>query len=214
MNPVLLEDKSTIPPPALPPPITKWVLDTSMFSEAIQEDMFFQFCTKHRDFRIEMTENKEIVIMAPTGSETGSNNAELTADIVFWNRKTKKGKAFDSSAGFKMPNGAIRSPDVSWLPIEKWKKLSKKNRKKYAPICPDFVLELRSATDTLPPLLDKMQEYIANGCRLAWLIDVDNEKAYIFRADGSTDTVDSFDKPLSGEDVLEGFEMDLSFLKE
>ncbi len=179
------------------------------------DDDFFAFCQapEMRDKRIERTKNGKIIIMEPTGSETGSFNSEITTEISIWNRETRSGKTFDSSAGFTLPNTAVKSPDLSWIARERWEVLPKALRKKFAPVTPDFIIEIRSETDSLKDLKEKMEEYMDNGCRLGWLIDRLKECTYIYRADGSREVVDSFEKTLSGEDVLVGFTLRIADLE-
>lgn len=178
------------------------------------DDEFFDFCQSHemRDKRIERTKTGKIIIMEPTGSETGNFNSEVTTEVGIWNRETKSGRTFDSSAGFTLPNTAVKSPDVSWIARERWEALPKALRKKFAPITPDFIIEIRSETDSLKVTQEKMEEYMENGCRLGWLIDRIEERTHIYRADGSREEVDSFDKTLSGEDVLVGFTLRIADL--
>ena len=180
----------------------------------VLEDAFFDFCqsAEMRGKRIERTKTGKIIIMEPTGSETGNFNAEVNAEVTIWNRETHSGKTFDSSTGFTLPNTAVKSPDVSWIVRERWEVLPKALRKKFAPITPDFIIEIRSETDSLKESKEKMEEYIANGCRLAWLIDRSDECTYIYRADGSTELVNSFEEILSGEDVLVGFTLRIADL--
>ena len=131
-----------------------------------------------------------------------------------WNRSKKLGLLFDSSAGFRLKNGALKSPDLSWVSKEKWKQLTKDEKQGFADICPAFVLELKSDSDNLATFKDKMLEYIANSTQLAWLIDRDNQDVYIYRADGSISIQHSFDEKVSGENILPDFELDLDILKE
>ena len=177
-------------------------------------DDFFDFCQlpEMRNKRIERTKNGKTIIMEPTGSETGSFNTEVNIEVGLWNRETHSGRAFDSSTGFTLPNTAVKSPDVSWIARERWEALPKALRKKFAPITPDFIIEIRSETDSLTEAKEKMEEYIANGCRLAWLIDRKDECTYIYRANGSQDVVPSFEETLSGEDVLVGFKLRIADL--
>lgn len=182
---------------------------------SMTDDEFFTFCqsTEMRDKRIERTKTGKIIIMEPTGSETGNFNSEVTTEVGIWNRETKSGRTFDSSAGFTLPNAAVKSPDISWIARERWEALPKALRKKFAPIAPDFIIEIRSDTGSLKELKEKMEEYMENGCRLGWLIDRIGECTYIYRADGSRDVVDSFEKTLSGEDVLVGFTLRIADLE-
>jgi Uma2 family endonuclease len=135
------------------------------------DEYFFALCQANRDLRLERDADGNIILMPPTGSETGRYNVELSTEVVIWNRKTKSGYVFDSSTGFTLPNSAVRSPDVSWIRKERWDHLPKEKQEKFAPICPDFVIEIRSRTDSIHELKAKMEEYRENGCQLGWLID-------------------------------------------
>ncbi|MGH8476902.1 MAG: Uma2 family endonuclease [Methylococcales bacterium] len=174
----------------------------------MNDDDFFSFCQQHRDLRIEMDKFGEITIMSPTGSESGAINFDLVADFAIWSRVDGSGKGFDSSTGFTLPNGAKRSPDLSWIKTEKWFAIPADKRKKFAPICPDFVVELRSESDTLTKLQAKMAEYIENGAQLGWLIDVNDEKVYVYRPDTPVEILEN-PKEVSGEPLLKGFVLKL-----
>jgi Uma2 family endonuclease len=154
--------------------------------------------------------------MPPKGGETGSSNAEIGSDFVVWNRRQKLGRVFDSSTGFKLPNGADRSPDVAWVAIDRWNALTPADREKFPPLAPDFVMELRSATDSMTVLRTKMVEYLENGVRLGWLIDRKNQIVEIYRlADhqaGRSPEVLTQPTVLSGEEVLPEFILDLSIV--
>ena len=132
--------------------------------------------------------------------------------LVLWNLETDSGIVFDSNGGFLLPSGAMRAPDASWVAKERWEELLAAKREKFPPLCPDFVVELRSPTDWLPHAQVKMEEWMENGCRLAWLIDPQDERAYVYRADGTREVVASFDEVLNGEDVLPGFTLSLDQL--
>jgi Uma2 family endonuclease len=173
------------------------------------DEMFYEFCQLNYDLKFERDRFGTIFVMEPTGAETGNFNVEVAADVTIWNRKHRKGVVFDSSAGFTLPNTAVRSPDVSWIAREKWEALSPDARKKFAPICPDFVIEIRSESDAISGLKAKMEEYMENGCRLGWLIDRHGQKVYIFRSGKPVEMTYSLDVVLSGEDVLPGFELNL-----
>jgi Uma2 family endonuclease len=175
------------------------------------DELFLQFCRLNPEMRIERNEYKEISIMPPTTSETGNRNAKLTIQLGIWNEKYKLGEVFDSSTGFKLPNGAERSPDLSWIQNERWEAISIENKRKFAPVAPDFVLELRSADQSLIALKEKMEEYIACGCRLGWLIDPQARKTFTYSENGDIQTV-SFEDILSGGEVLPGFELVLADL--
>lgn len=175
----------------------------------LTDDEFFKFCQLNRDLRIEMTREGEVIIMSPVGSEGGNRNFKLTARFGAWAEADGTGVGFDSSTGFKLPNGAKRSPDLSWMRRERWEAVPKKQRKKFAPVCPDFVVELRSETDSLEMLQEKMKEYLASGAQLGWLIDPLEKKVHIYRPKA---TVEILDRPrsVSGEPLLKGFVLDLS----
>lgn len=174
----------------------------------LTEEQFFTLCQKNRDYRFERTTSGELLIMSPTGSETGNYNGKLTQRLFNWTDTNDLGIAFDSSTGFKLPNGAERSPDVSWICRERWSEVTPAQRKKFAPICPDFVVELRSETDSLKDLQAKMREYMDNGARLGWLIDRKNKRVEIYRQGKDVEIIES-PATLSGEDVLPGFVLDL-----
>ena len=190
------------------------VLDDPYMSRMSEEE-FFDFCQQHRKWRIERNAQHEILIMAPTFSITGRRNASLIGQLYgWWEHHGEPGFVFDSNAGFTLPNGAVRSPDASWVPAAQWNALRPEQQEKFAAVCPPFVVELRSKTDSLKVLLAKMEEYRANGTALSWLLSCDDETAYIFRAgqDGY-ETVLGFERELSGEDVLAGFALDLRKLR-
>ena len=175
----------------------------------ISDEQFFQICQKNSDLRFERNAQGDITIMAPAGSETGMRNSDLNADIVIWNRRKKLGDTFDSSAGFKLPNGADRSPDSSWILKEKWEVLTPEQRSRFAPICPDFVMELMSPSDSLKTTQAKMQEYQENGARLGWLINRKDRQVEVYRIGQPVEILKS-PTTLSGEDVLPDFVLDLA----
>jgi Uma2 family endonuclease len=175
----------------------------------VTHEQFQQIAAVNRDLRLERTATGELIIMAPTGSETGNRNLDIEGQLWLWNRQTKLGVAFNSSSGFKLPNGADRSPDASWVKLERWQTLTPKEREGFAPLCPDFVVELRSKSDNMEPLREKMREYIANGAILGWLIDRQNQKVEIYRQNQDVEILDS-PSTLSGEEVLPGFILDLT----
>jgi Uma2 family endonuclease len=162
----------------------------------------------NKDLRLELSAQGELSIMSPTGGETGDRNLELGGQVWFWNRQNGLGKAFDSSTGFKLPNGATRSPDVSWIKIARWNALTPEQRKRFLPLCPDFVIELVSESDDLADTQAKMREYIANGLRLGWLINPKNKQVEIYRPNQEIEVLQS-PANLSGENVLPGFILDL-----
>lgn len=179
----------------------------------LTDEQFYQLCVANEEWRLELTANGELIIMPPTGGESGISNAGLTAKLYNWNEQTKLGKVFDSSTEFRLPNGAKRCPDASWVLRERWEALPRDDRKRFPPLCPDFVVELRSETDSLDQLRSKMREYRTNGARLGWLIDPQTPLVEIYRPAVEVETLNfSLDEPptLSGEDVLPGFVLDLA----
>ena len=180
----------------------------------LTDDQFFAFCQENADLKFERTADGEIIFIMPTGGETGFRNTELITELNLWNRLTKAGKVFDSSTGFKLPNTATRSPDASWVAAARWQVLSEEERRKFPPLCPDFVVELMSESDGLAYSQGKMREWMENGCRLGWLIDTNARKVYVYRqGQPEPQVVPGFDQPLSGEEVLQGFTLDLTWLQ-
>ncbi len=174
----------------------------------MNDDEFFEFCRRNSFWRIEMDKHGEIIIMPPTGTETGGKNFTLAVKLGNWVEKDGTGKGFDSSTGFRLMNGAKRSPDLSWIKLERWEKIPKAKRKKFAPICPDFVIELRSESDLLKKLQAKMVEYIKNGASLGWLIDPTKKQVYVYRPNVETQILDN-PKEVSGEPLLKGFTLNV-----
>jgi Uma2 family endonuclease len=183
-------------------------------SDSMSEKEFFDFCQQNDLWRIERDENKQITIMAPTNANTGKQNLKLSFQLEFWNGKKRTGVCFDSSTGFTLPDGSVRSPDASWLAIDKWKRLSDNEKNQFPHICPDFVIELKSNSDNLKSLTNKMHKWIENGCALAWLINSENKTVLIFRKNGTIEKIEGFQNTLSGEDILPGFVLDLSLLND
>lgn len=177
----------------------------------ISHEQFLDLALANRDLQLERNATGELIIMPPTGSYTGKINFDIAGQLWFWNRQTKLGEAFDSSTGFHLPNGSDRSPDAAWIKQEKWDTLSLEQKESFAPICPDFVLELRSKTDSLEKLQSKMREYIENGASLGWLIDQKNQRVEIYRPGKDVEILEH-PTSLSGEDVLPGFILDLTEL--
>ncbi|NJK74240.1 MAG: Uma2 family endonuclease [Microcoleus sp. SU_5_6] len=159
--------------------------------ESMTVEQFYEFCRVNRDLRIERTASGEVIIMSPVFSDTGNRNGKIFLQLATWAEQDGTGETFDSSAGFTLPNGATRSPDASWIKLERWNGLTEEQKASFAPICPDFVIELRSASDTLSSLKKKMQEYIDNGALLGLLIDRKNRKVYIYRPDREPEILDN-----------------------
>ncbi|UXE60697.1 MAG: Uma2 family endonuclease [Woronichinia naegeliana WA131] len=174
----------------------------------LNKEQFYELCAANPDLKLERNANGELVIMSPTGGETSAWNADINLDLGMWNRQQRSGKVFDSSGGFSLPQGSERSPDAAWIPLEKWNALSPEQRKKFLPLCPDFAIELLSPTDSWIKGLAKMQEYQDNGCRLGWLIDPESKRVAIYRL-GQTPEILNAPASLSGEEVLQGFVLNL-----
>ncbi|MEG4323287.1 MULTISPECIES: Uma2 family endonuclease [unclassified Microcoleus] len=174
----------------------------------ITDDQFYQLCRQNPEVKFERNAKGEITVMSPTGGETGNSNAEINADFVIWNRRTKLGVCFDSSTCFKLPNGANRSPDVSWIKQERWDALTPEQKQKFPPIAPDFVLELMSPTDSLKDTQDKMQEYMENQVKLGWLINRKTRRVEIYRQGQEKEILEG-PAELSREDILPGFVLNL-----
>jgi Uma2 family endonuclease len=177
----------------------------------VTDEQFYQLCQANPEVKFERDAVGDLIIMAPSGGETGSYNAEIVADFVIWNRQTRLGKVFDSSTCFKLPQGGDRSPDVAWVALERWNQLSQEQQRKFPPIAPDFVLELLSPTDSSEKTQAKMQEYINNGVRLGWLIDRDRRYVEIYRSNQPVEALTSPEQ-LSGADVLPGLFLDMNIV--
>ncbi|MBD0361372.1 MAG: Uma2 family endonuclease [Coleofasciculus sp. C3-bin4] len=175
----------------------------------VTHEQLVQLAIANRDLQLERTATGELIVMPPTGGDTGNRNLDMEGQLWLWNRQTKRGKAFNSSTGFHLPNGADRSPDASWVRQERWNALTPEQRKSFVPLCPDFVIELRSDSDNMAPLRTKMREYMENGACLGWLIDRKNKKVEIYRQNQDVEVLDN-PTTLSGEDVLHGFVLDLT----
>lgn len=173
----------------------------------LSDDEFFHFCQANDHLRIERDAQQKIIIMAPAGSFSGNRNFNISTDFGIWNRKHRKGYCFDSSAGFKLPNEATRSPDVAFILRDRWEALSVDEQEVFAPICPDFVLELRSKSDAVRDLQEKMEEYLANGATFGWLVDPYERKIYVYDAQQPMTIHDDFAQPLRGRYFMEDFEV-------
>lgn len=186
------------------PSTHQWTL--ALPGETMTEEGFYRFCQMNPDMRIERDAQQNIYVMPPTSSETGRWNAELLIEIGLWNRATGLGVVFDSSTGFSLPDGSERSPDISWVEKKRWDNLSGEDKRRFSPIVPDFVVELRSFDQPLGALKSKMEEYMSCGCRLGWLVDPQDRKTFVFKQDGSVQVM-SFQDFLDGGDVLPGFSL-------
>lgn len=172
----------------------------------LTDEQFYKLCQANRDTPLERTAQGDLVIMPPVGGRSGNREASLISRVWAWNEQTQLGQVFSSSTIFKLPQGGDRSPDVAWVRGERWGALTSTEQEGFPPICPDFVIELRSRTDSLKPLQDKMQEYLNSGLRLSWLINPQDEQVEIYRA-GQAVEVLAFPIRLSGEDILPGFNL-------
>lgn len=184
-----------------------------IFDDGMTDDEFFNFCQQNQDLRLERDHNKQIYIMAPTGFNTGILNSDIITELSIWNRKSRTGKVFESNTGFTLSDGAVFSPDAAWISSEKISKLTEEEKNRFAPVCPDFIIELKSLSDNIKQLQNKMLKWVENGAQLAWLIDPANKQVFIYRADNSVEIIRGFNNKLSGENVLPGFELDLQILQ-
>ena len=176
----------------------------------LKDEQFFRLCSDNSDLRIEMSAAGELIIMAPCKPMTGRRNAKIAQRLSNWAEQDGTGECFDSSSLFSLPNGAKRSPDASWILRARWERIpeeERNNAEKFEEICPDFVIELRSLSDRLPDLKEKMDEYMANGARLGWLLDPIDNFAIIYRPGQPPERVEN-PTVLSGESVLSGFNFD------
>lgn len=178
---------------------------------SLTDEQFANLCAANPDIKFERTAAGALIIMSPTGGETGKSNAKLISRFVVWNEQANLGEVFDSSTCFQLPNGGFRSPDVAWIEQSRWDALTPEQRRKFPPICPDFVLELLSPSDALRTLQDKMREYLDAGIRLGWLLNPDDKQVEIYRPGQAVEVLHAPDV-LLGESVLSGFSLNLSWL--
>lgn len=174
----------------------------------LSDEQLYDFSQINRDLRIERNQQGELVIMPPTGGDTGERNAEITMQLRLWAKENGAGATFDSSTGFRLPNGAVRSPDAAWIKHSRLDSLTAEQRKKFIPLCPDFVIELRSPTDNLSTLQEKMQEYIANGAEMGVLLDTEQRRVYIYKPNEPVKELEGPEK-INCSPVLSGFELNL-----
>ncbi|MEZ4825307.1 MAG: Uma2 family endonuclease [Bacteroidia bacterium] len=185
----------------------------SRYLDQMTDEEFFDFCQQNHDLRIERAKNLDIIIMSPTGSLTGKYSGEVFRQLANWNVISESGEVFDSSAGFTLPDQSVKSPDACWIAIDRWNALSPEDQARFAPVCPDFVVEIKSPSGSVSELKTKMNEWMENGCRLAWLIDPLNETVTIYRENTNPVVQAGFGILVSGEDILPGFSLDLSRLR-
>jgi Uma2 family endonuclease len=187
------------------------VVEIKFESWQLSDEQFFQLCQDNRDLRLERSAKGDLIIMPPTGGETGNSNAGITAQLWLWNNLHKLGVVFDSSGGFKLPNGADRSPDAAWIPLEKWQALTPQQKERFLPLSPDFVIELMSPSDNLETARKKMQEYLDNGTRLGWLINRKTREVEIYRQGQAVEILTN-PESLSGESILPEFSLNLTLI--
>jgi len=188
-----------------------FVVDFSPLATKVSDEEFAELCRLNPELQLERTSEGDLVIMAPTGGKTGRRNAKLNARVTTWAEQDGTGQVFDSSTLFTLPNTAKRSPDVAWVRNDRWNALSLQEQEQFPPLCPDFVVELRSRTDSLAALKEKMDEYIRNGAELGWLIDPLERRIHVYHADGAPEVLED-PKEVSGEPLLRGFVLDVQAL--
>jgi Uma2 family endonuclease len=172
------------------------------------EDQFFHFCQENDTLNLERNSSGDILVMEPTGFYTGQRNLDILTELSLWNKKNKLGVTFDSNTGFTLANTAVRSPDGGFISNARWNEIPEDDRHKFAHVCPDFVIELRSESDERKLLEDKMEEWMENGCKLGWLIDPKKKETVVYRS-GMKKRIVAFGVTLDGEDVLPGFRIHL-----
>lgn len=175
----------------------------------LTDDQYYELCRKNPELKLERNRAGQLIIIPPTGGETGRKNADIISQLVVWNKKKKLGVVFDSSTEFKLPLGGDRSPDAAWIKSERWQTLSDEAKKKFPPLCPDFIIELRSESDNLKEIRAKMQEYLENGMALGWLIDPQNQQVEIYKQNQNVETLKS-PQTLSAGEILPEFILDFA----
>ena len=203
--------------PALLPPVAVLPAAPQVFRGApftrLTDEEFLALCQDNAEWRYERNAHHEILVMPPAGTESSRNNNEVSGQLWLWNRQAQLGETFDSSAGFALPDGSVRSPDAAWLPRAAWEQLTAEQRRRFPPVCPAFVVEVKSPSDGLRYLQAKMDDYLANGVQLGFLLDLEAETAHVYRPGQPVETLAGFDRALSGEPVLPGFRLDLRPLR-
>ncbi len=174
----------------------------------LTDEQFYQLCQENQDVQLERNAKGEIIVMHPSGGETSRSNSALNLQVGLWNEQTQLGEVFDSNGGFSLPKGGDRAPDVAWVKKERWDSLTPEQKEKFLPLCPDFLIELLSPSDSLKKTQEKMQEYLDNGLRLGWLINRKTQEVEIYRQGQDVEILES-PSTLSGEDVLPGFILNL-----
>lgn len=178
---------------------------------SMTDEEFFKFCLENPGLRIERNSNLEIIIMSPVSSLSGLHSSEIFIQLANWSKKDGRGLVFDSSTGFTLPDRSVLSPDASWMLLDKWNSLTSDDKDKFAPVCPDFIIEVRSKSDDIESLKEKMNVWVKNGAALGWLVDPREKAVFIFRPGKHEEKVQGFHS-LKGEDPVRGFELDLTVL--
>ncbi len=187
---------------------------TISFPKKLTDDEFFELCQQNDLLDFERDKDGNIIVMSPSGSLSDHKAHIISFELELWNRINKKGVVFGSSAGFTLPDSSVRSPDAAWISNSQWNRLTKEQKLRFAPVTPEFVVEVKSPSDLIEDLKEKMGFWISNGVQLGWLVDPYEEKAYTYRVDGSVKTLKNFDVQLQGDPVLPGFIFELSSLKD
>lgn len=183
------------------------------FTSRLTDEQFFWFCQQNKDQRIERNSNHEIIIMSPVTTLSGAHGSEVARQLANWAVESGTGLSFDSSAGFTLPDKSVFSPDAAWLSNEKWNALSEEDKDRFAPVCPEFVIEIRSKSDSLEDLKQKMELWLQNGAKLAWLIDPRARTSYVYRSGKDVEIIVGFNTKIVGEGPVKGFTLDLSLLR-
>ncbi len=184
-------------------------LEFNLEAVHLTDEQFYQLCIHNPEMAIEQNAKGVLIVMPPVGGESGNQELELGTDLAIWNRQTQLGKVFSSSTIFQLPIGSKRSPDAAWVELSRWEALTPEQRRRFPPIAPDFVIEVRSSTDSLETLRSKMQEYMASGVRLGWLFNPKDQQVEIYRQ-GAVAAVRPLPTQLSGDSVLPGFVLSAS----
>ena len=180
----------------------------------LTDEEFYDLCQHNPALRLERNADHELIAMPPAGTESSRKSSEVIFQLMLWNHRTQLGYVFESSAGFTLPDGSVRSPDASWVPCAAYEALPEAQRRRFPPVCPTFVVEVRSLSDGLAPLRRKMETYLANGVQVGFLLDPTTETATIYRPSQEPQELPSFDRTLSAEPALPGFELDLRPLRQ
>jgi Uma2 family endonuclease len=189
------------------------VLKIEMPRSVMNDEDFFEFCTLNKDWQVERSKEGQILIMPPTLIETSFDNSELVRQLANWNFKNKSGRVSESNGGYILPDTSMKAPDAAWISNERFAQRYNADKKTFPYVCPEFIIELMSDSDTLKSSSKRMEDWIENGCLMAWLINPKTEKVYVYREEGLVHIIEGFDKTVSGEDVLPDFELILKHLK-